>query len=507
MLRNHASIRPDASAIIDERNHRRLTFLELEFASSRAASLLFESGIRAGDRALIFCPMSAELYVILSALFRLGAVAVFLDPSAGREHIEQCCSLMKPSALIATAKAHLLRLISPALRRIPVKFSVGPRLPGAINWSRAEKMRFYADIHSCEADAPALITFTSGSTARPKAAVRTHGFLLAQHRVLERTLRMAAGEINLATLPVFALANLASGATSLIPNADLRFPGRIDAAPVLAHIVRHRPQSAAASPAFFERLLDLCEMTGEKLSSLRKVFTGGAPVFPRLLQRLARAAPQAEIVAVYGSTEAEPIAELSYSDVSEQDWSAQMSGRGLLAGRAVAEIDLRIARFDSATFESLPPGEVGEILVSGEHVLKGYLDGEGDAETKVRLKGRVWHRTGDAGYLDYGGRLWLMGRSGARIEDSRGELYPFAVECAASAFLAARRSALALHRGRRVLCVEVEEMSRVEQAALRESLSWASLDEIRLYARLPLDRRHNAKIDYTALGRLLNQTS
>lgn len=511
ILRDHARARPDATAIIDE--HRgALTFAELEMESSRGAALLKQAGIEPGDAVLVFCPMSAELYIILTALFRVGAVAMFLDPSAGRKHIEQCCSLMKPAALIATSKAHLLRLISPALRRIPVKFTVGLPVIGAVRWSRAVSVKPHAEIHGCDRDTPALITFTSGSTGTPKAAVRGHGFLLAQHAALERNLKLKAGEFDLVTLPVFALANLASGVTSIIPNVDLRFPGRIDAARVLAQIREHQPQSTAASPAFLERVVDHCERTGERLSSFKKIFTGGAPVFPRLLERLHCIAPGAEIVAVYGSTEAEPVAEISCCDISTEDLDAEMSGRGLLAGLPVEEIQLRVVRDQcnepSTEFEieSLKAGETGEIIVTGDHVLKGYLNGQGDSETKIHVDGRVWHRTGDAGYLDERGRLWLMGRCSARVEDPRGVIYPFAVECAATAFPQIRRTALTPHRSRRVLCVEIDRMSEEEMAALKEKLSWAELDEIRIYSRLPVDARHNAKIDYPALRRLLDRS-
>src|SRR5205807_4714256 len=134
---------------------------------------------------------------------------------------------------------HLLRLWAPALRRIPVKFSVGRLpVPGARPWSNYRGVPRHDDILPAEADTPALLTFTSGSTGQPKAAVRTHGFLLAQHRALERSLRLQPGEIDLTTLPIFLLANLASGVTSVVPNADLRYPGSIDPSRVVAQIRR-----------------------------------------------------------------------------------------------------------------------------------------------------------------------------------------------------------------------------------------------------------------------------
>ena len=134
---------------------------------------------------------------------------------------------------------------------------------------------------------PALITFTSGSTGTPKAALRTHGFLLAQQRVLAETLELTPGDIDLATLPIFVLANLAAGVTSITPNANLRRPGAIDPGPVLAQIRRFRPNRASGSPAFFERLADGARTANCSLDSFERIYTGGAPVFPGLLDRIA----------------------------------------------------------------------------------------------------------------------------------------------------------------------------------------------------------------------------
>src|SRR5262245_60874724 len=102
ILREQANSRPTAPAIIDRRRGRDrvTTFADLEAMSSRGAALLVKHGLRAGDVALIFHPMSAELYAALLAVFRFGMTAMFLDPSAGRTHIDQCCAIQPPKALI-----------------------------------------------------------------------------------------------------------------------------------------------------------------------------------------------------------------------------------------------------------------------------------------------------------------------------------------------------------------------------------------------------------------------
>jgi len=509
-------LRPQASAIVESCNGRNRVsrFADLHERSGRVAAWLRIAGVRAGDPVLIFHPMSAELYVVLLGVFRLGAVAMFLDPSAGREHVERCCALQPPQALIASPRAHLLRLVSRALRSIPCKIVIGPWLPGAMPLSRADICEPLTACESCEADTPALLTFTSGSTGRPKAAVRTHGFLLTQHRLLARHLGLTAGEVDLTTLPIFLLANLASGVTSVIPDADLRRPGGVEPGPVLEQIRHCAVTRSTASPAFFERLLAGGGETGA-LGGLRKLYTGGAPVFPRLLHRLQKAAPEAQVEAVYGSTEAEPIAHIRTREITEGDRTAMLQGRGLLAGAPIAEIRLAVMRdqwgtplnrLSDAEFASLvqPVDATGEIVVTGDHVLKGYLHGQGDEETKFKVEGTVWHRTGDAGLLDASGRLWLLGRCGAKIADERGVLYPFSVECAAQEQPGVRRAALAAVEGKRVLAVEPEgQLTADTKRSMHDTLGWAHLAEIRAFPTLPVDARHNAKIDYVALRRML----
>jgi olefin beta-lactone synthetase len=504
---------PDHLAIIS--NRQSITFAELEVAASRAAMLLRRSGLNSGDVALIVQPMSVDLYVALLALWRLGIIAMFVDPAAGRSHLEQCCRLCPPQALIASSKAHLLRFKSSALRQIPHKFAIGFPVPGAKHW-QFNCCSPDPSIATPNPEAPALITFTSGSTGQPKAAPRSHKFLLAQHQVLAKTMQLNAGAIDLTTLPIFVLANLASGVTSLIPNADLRFPGQINPRKVLQQIQAHSPQSTAASPAFLERIAEYCEQHSLPLP-FQKIFSGGAPVFVDLLKRLQSLAPHAEITAVYGSTEAEPIAHITYPQIQPADRTAMFKGNGLLAGKPVAAIQLRILpdrwgtpidAMTQAELESivLPSDAPGEIVVSGDHVLPGYLGGQGNAETKFQVDGEPWHRTGDAGYLDEAGRLWLLGRCSARITDQQGALYPFTVEAAARQ-PGIRRTALVQLQGQRVLVVELAPSAGSPAAldTLKRSLYWAKIQKIIICKKIPVDPRHNAKICYPSLYKILSK--
>jgi acyl-CoA synthetase (AMP-forming)/AMP-acid ligase II len=510
VLRDRARDLGRQPAIVDRGGA--VSFEELDRAAARAAAEFDLAGLKPGDRALVFHPMSIRLYVVLVGLFRLGVTAVFLDPSAGRRHIDACCRLARPRALVATPAAHLLRIVSRAIRRIPIKLGAGAPLRGIRSAACGNGDTADALIQPCATDSPALVTFTSGSTGEPKGTVRTHALLLAQHRVLEEHLELGRGDVDLSTLPVFVLANLASGVTSVIADADLRHPGAIDPGPLLAQIRARRPTRVVASPALLHRLASHARLRHTTLDSFRHIFTGGAPVFPPLLQELREVAPHATVTAVYGSTEAEPIARINLEEIASDDLVAMRRGAGLLAGRPVPAVSLRIIAdqwgrpagpfdFDAS---SLPAGEVGEIVVAGDHVLTGYLNGAGDEDTKFRVGGRVWHRTGDAGYLDDRERLWLMGRCSARIDDAFGTLYPFAVECAAQDIAGVRRAALVERRGQRLLAVETDGVApQATRAALTEALRWAALSDVVIVGRIPVDRRHNAKVDYPALRRMV----
>lgn len=517
ILQPHIDARPSLPAIIEGR--RSINFAELDQAAARAAGLLWQSGLRPGDAVLLFQPMSIELYVALAAIFRLGLIAVFVDPSAGKERLERCCGLYPPRALISTTKGHLLRLTSPALRSIPIKFVTGPWAPRAIPWRRADGAAPHGII-ACEPNTPALMTFTSGSTGLPRSAVRTHGFLLAQHDALKSTLQCNPGDVDLTTMPIVLLTNLASGLTSVIATGDLRRPGAIDPAPVLQQIHEHKVASTVASPSFMEVIANHASEKSMAMPSLRKIFVGGGPVLPRLLEKLSRVAPNAKLVAVYGSTEAEPIARVRYDEIDLADRDAMLAGRGLLAGTPVEHITVRILRdrwsaessgvivpMTKAEFSAacLASNEAGEIVVRGPHVLTGYLHGQGDDETKFRVDGAVWHRTGDAGYFDSSGRLWLLGRCAARIEDRHGVLYPLAAETTLVHDARIRRAVLVAKNGRRILVLEFADRRNPPDAAFLEEVRQRfHIDETRTVACIPVDSRHNAKIDYPRLLKMLD---
>lgn len=440
---------PEAIAIIDQ--HRHLTFGELNRRVQGGAEFLRKKGLKTGDPVLVLHPITIELYEILLSCFHAGLVVVLVDPAKGSDFIKNCLGWLPPEAFIGSPKAQLLRL---KYRSLKNAISTGPKLPFTHQWKPLDSQCAPVDLPP---EAPALITFTSGSTGMPKGIVRSHGFLLAQDQTLGPSLNLKSGQIDLVTLPVFLLSNLSRGVTSVIADTDLTKPGFPDVQKILTQVRRHKITRCTASPAFFEKMPD------EFFTPIHELYTGGAPVFPDLLSRFPEKSH-----AVYGSSEAEPISHFHGAELTPEVRKIISAGGGLPAGKPVDEISLQIVD--------------GEILVTGNHVLKGYLDGRGDAETKIEIEGEIWHRTGDAGRLDDEGQLWLLGRHSRKWKD----FFPLQIEAAIHQ----------LHPGER--CAFSKGILYLEND-LKVDLPWAALEQVKVIDEIPMDSRHNAKVDYAKL--------
>ncbi len=513
-LLEQTRLSPQAVALIDSKPEKeKITYIELLRLTECCAERLEKKGLRAGDVVLLFEPMSVRLYVVLLALFKLGMVAMFVDPAAGWQAVTSACSLGRPRAVITGGvKALSYCLLHPALRAIGMRISIA----GVCRLSRAKFMSdpdLTAETEStfaADPSTPALLTFTSGTTGEAKGICRTHGFLTEQGATLKQALELKAGTIQLVSLPMFVLANLGSQVTSVIPNCDVRSPGRANTKVLRKQIEQHNVQEIVASPALVERLASCAVSVGKPLTGIKRVLTGGGPVLPRLHRLVGCAMRNACLKAVYGSTEAEPIAQCNFDAISEGDMLSMRSGSGLLAGRIDSGVNLRIISrqwhspvCSSEAFEqgSLPSGQIGEIVVSGKHVVRGYLNAEQDLKNKINVAGTIWHRTGDAGYLDGEGRLWLLGRCAQIIHDERGDLYPFALEVEALEMAEACHAAVILFSGQRTLVVE--SGPNTSRAMIETIANKADIERVIFVNRIPLDSRHNSKIDYCALLRKL----
>lgn len=433
----------------------------------RAYAAGFEArGIGPGDRVLLAMPVGIALYACLAALWRLGAVVVFPEPAMGLKGLRHAVRIIQPKAFLASGWYRWLGWLLPELRSLPLRLA--PRATEE-QWS---------DTYRAAPNEPALISFTSGSTGAPKAIARSHAFMMAQNEAIRPLLDPGSeGARDLVAFPVFVLVCLSLGITSVLPAWKLSRHDRVNAETIHQQIERFGVTRLLVPPAICETL-----SRADVLPKLQAVFTGGGPVFPDTLNRLADLQPGLRMMSVYGSTEAEPIAHLDFDAISESDLEAMKTGGGLLAGKPVAPIDVRL--------------ENCEILVAGLHVNESYLDTSQNADSKVQHDGRIWHRTGDAGRFDEQGRLWLLGRHNAQVAG----VDPFAVETAARFWPGAERSALAEVDGKPVLVVSGDK-SNLQQ--WREAAKTLGLEDVRYLQAIPLDSRHRSKTDYRALKRAL----
>ena len=513
----------------EEVRHELVTFAGLDRDASRVAWGLRERGVARGDRVLLMVPMSRPLYAALLGVMKLGACAVFVDPWVPLPQIARAVELTRPRAFVGVPKAHLLRAGYAAVRDVPVKLvacSARPWLDRALGVHLEDLLarpgpggRDDFPLVPCEQGEPSLITFTTGSTGTPKGANRTHRFLNAQGDVLKRHLLRAPGDVDMPALPVFVLNNLAAGVPSVLPLVDFRRIASVDPAVVVQQIEDLRVTTIGGSPSYLAPIARHVLARGRPLARVRAVVAGGAPVPPGLLDLLRRACPNARgrIEVLYGSTEAEPVATIEADEVLGETAARTARGEGTCVGRPSDEVEVRLVVPTDGPWTlgprgwrdvEVPVGVPGEVLVTGAHVQRDYV---GDRSAFARNKvvepdtGRVWHRMGDVAARDERGRLWLAGRVGEDVRDLRGRtVWPLHVEGLVDALEGVARAALVAVDGLPVLAlVPAPEVAHdpAAEAALRTRVRRAlraadlALEDVRLVDAVPLDPRHNAKLD------------
>jgi acyl-CoA synthetase (AMP-forming)/AMP-acid ligase II len=482
-----ARSQPDQLAVVEPHGDR-ITFGELDDRTARFAGGLRAMGVPGGARLLVLAPMGIPLYIALLGVFRAGCTAVLVDPSADRALLRRTLARLDLTGFIGSPKAQLLRLLLPELRGLRWYVSTGfVPLPHR-SFARVDGDPFGPE----PVEVPALVTFTTGTSGRPRAMARRHAFLDAQRVALTEHMGLGSDDVDLATLPVFLLNSLSAGATCVLADADLSRVGSADPERIATQLREWEVTTTSGSPSFFAPLARTLQARGEQLPHLRKLFVGGGRVPSRLLEQLGAVAPQADVVVHYGSTEADPIASIEAAELLAMGGDG--AGRGSCVG--VPSAGLRLELWAPGGTRAVDPDEPGEVVVAGDHVNRSYLeDPEADARYKVHHDGLVWHRTGDVARRDAAGRLWLLGRVGEAI-DGR---WPLVVEAVAESLPWVRRAGLGERDAEAVLVVELFDRPEGWQEQLRER---CGVDRV-LERAVPTDHRHNAKVDRVALARLL----
>jgi len=499
--------------------HHSINFEDFYSKVNRLAFGLKNLGIKKGNCVIIFLPMSVELYQAMFAVMQIGAISVFLDSWARRTHLGASADTVSPKAMISFEGAFQFCKEVPEIDQIPIKIV-----------AFAEKNNFTASIAELESgerlveltpvtgDHPALITFTTGSSGRPKGANRTHQFLSAQHHALDATIPYTDEDADLPAFPIFSLNNLAAGVTTIIPAVDIGSPTPRDPLILISQLKSCQANCCTLSPSMLVEIAKYCQSSGIKLEFLRRVVTGGAPISNDDLRLFKSIAPKTEIWVLYGSTEVEPIAHLEANEIL-----AQGEGSGVNVGHFADGLDYKFLKINRSNIEfgsstkwsdlEVGAGEVGEIAVSGLHVCKSYYNyPEATKQTKViDDEGRVWHRTGDLGYLDPDSQLWLVGRIHNAIQRKGQWLFPVGAEIVLKRLGFAGRVAFLgiadpelTERTYAVVAVNDPEIFKNPNPYLhqiKEVLRIAGIpaDEAILMKDIPMDSRHHSKVEYAVL--------
>jgi len=492
MLLERANEHPSRIALI-EASGKTISYGELANQSAQMAAHLQTKNIEAGDRILVAVWPSIALYKSLAALWRIGASAVFPEAATGLAGLCHAAKTMQPKAMIAGNALRLLRCGFGSLRGIKQ----------VINPHQYHTCAFAGDL-SC-ASSPALISFTSGTTGQPKAMMRNHALLQAQHQALSDVLADKHMQTDLVAFPAIALSCLGHGHQIIMPRWNLRRHDQATPKTIWQQIEQHQITRLIVPPVIVENLTRSPSAIPAN-NSLKQIITGGGPFYPDMMRQFTRIFPQITLHILYGSTEAEPISHLNIADLTTDDWQAAFNEGGLPVGRISPYTTLR---FD----------ETGEIQVSGPHVNDSYLDKQHNAENKLLHEGRLYHCTGDIGRLDEKGNLWLMGRkapkhfpqSGNRLrskkcggtKNSLGQRqapYPFALESLARLQPGINGAATIYLDGHMILAVSGQLPAK--QSAFCQYLA---AHHVRLIAvkAIPRDHRHRSKPDYKALEKLL----
>ncbi|HEY8546480.1 MAG TPA: fatty acid CoA ligase family protein [Acidimicrobiales bacterium] len=533
-VRAIAAADPDRVALVHARKgpggrlrYRRHTYRELSDRAEALAAGLPDIGVREGTLCSFMVPPGIDAMVLGLALWRVGAVVVGIEPhSHGLRSVARSLAKVGPEVFFGTPRAHAGRLAfgwgRGTIRRSVVVGRVG--LPGRPTLRSLERHPAAAEPARGAigpAD-PAVIAFTTGSTGAPKPTV-------LRQRNLAEMMDLVLGHwgytdgrevVDMTTFPMFWIIGLSAGGTVVVPPMDftLKGPGDADPAPLVRTIQECGVRSLFASPALLTNLAAYARREGITLASIERIVVGGAEV-PGPLFAAAKAVlgPAGEVYSDYGATEALPCTEIAGSDVlgvggGEGTWAATERGAGLCVGRPLPGVELRIVEVADGPIRSwehvaeLRPGQIGEVVARSPHISEGYhRQPRADEDNKIPDPAGTWHRIGDTGYLDDEGRLWLCGRRSHRVETAEGVAYPLCVEPVVNAHPKVRRSALVgldTAEGRKaVVAVELEPdaeagtvLIELERTAAAHGAT-RSVDRFVVVDRLPVDRRHNAKID------------
>lgn len=507
----------------------------LSFDELNSSINQFARGLRSiphvrGKKVLVFLKPSAQFPAIVFALFKVGAIPIFIDPGMGLKNLLQAIKEIGPEIMIAEPIVYALRLLhKDAFSSLSYHFCNG------MSFGKTVKniAQLYHDHKSDQAveeeksedllpDELCAILFTSGGTGTPKGVEYTHKIFSTQTKLLQQLFSLTPKDVDIPGFPLFSLFALNMGLTSCPPPMNPAKPAKANAKKLVDWITQQRGTFVAGSPAIWERVADYCLAHQITLPSVKYLVMFGAPVSIELHQKFKKILTHGKTYTPYGATESLPISCISGDEVLEQTASCTNDGKGTCVGTIVPHVQVKIIRPtndaipDLRETEELPVNTPGEIIVSGDVVTAKYF---GRAKETMRAKIyhpqsdgsiRLWHRIGDMGYLDHQGRLWFLGRASHAIKIA--DTYHFSIACEAifNRHPQVKRSALIeiFDRPKSQLAVVIERVDKkvlcgYKQKKFEEELRSLAkefphtqeISQFFYHSSFPVDVRHNIKID------------
>ncbi|ABC78516.1 AMP-binding protein [Syntrophus aciditrophicus] len=410
---------PDHIAVVQE--ERRLTYAALNAAVNALGNALKDLGLGKNDKLAIVLPNCPEFIISYFAAQKIGAVAVTINTASTPHEILYLLTNSDARALITTSacagRFESILQNAPLCGHLIVVDRPEYSPPSSGNfasfWSLIEESSSSLDIPELSDDDPAVMIYTAGLTGKPLGAVLTQRNLVTQSALLGDLCHVTDTDMGLSVIPLFhtfgAVANMLG---AIRVGAGLVLMDAFNLDEIFQLICREKVTFIAAVPRLFLGMLFYEDADKYDVSSLRFCITGGAAMPAHYVPEFNKKF-QATLVEGYGLTEASPVCTLSRPDGPQKPGSI---------GTAIPGVEIRIVN-DQGTDCSL--GEVGELILRGDNVMKCYYKEE-EATREVIVDG--WLHTGDLAFRDREGFFFLTGRKKRMIITSGFNVYPREVE-------------------------------------------------------------------------------
>jgi acyl-coenzyme A synthetase/AMP-(fatty) acid ligase/alpha-beta hydrolase superfamily lysophospholipase len=495
-----------------------MSFRRLAADVRRVAAGLADLGVEKGDRVALLVPPGIDLAVCVYACWRLGAVVVVVDAGLDARGMSRALASARPAYLIGVPKAILA---ARTLRWPGVRISTTAMAPArkrflGVRTSIADVRRRGEDLPEPQLptdDDFAGIGFTSGATGPAKGVAYRHSQLQAQRDALVELYGIVDSDRLVAAFGPFALFGPSMGITSVVPEMEVTSPGSLTASALARSVQAVAATLVFASPAALSNVVAtspvLSAEEAEALKGVRLLMAAGAPVPAETLRAVGRLMPNAEPHTPYGMTEVLPVADITLGGIEEAG-----SGDGVCVGPPVPGVEVAISPLDAEGNATGPltseSGVVGEVCVRAAHMRDGYDKLWVTEEAASQPAG--WHRSGDVGHLDDIGRLWIGGRMGHIVTTAFGPVTPVGIEHAVGELPGVFHAA-AVGVGPEgtqqviVVVVPLPRPSRPDLAdeeladRVRSRVNGVDVAAVLIVPSLPVDKRHNSKIDRTQIAR------